>query len=311
LDDPGCDDEDATTPEARAACEAAAAAAASGGKTFMAAAAAGPDFATCTRGFTAAGSQPRSLAIILAKWPRNYYKSEADCCAEQGNAPGCGCKLGSGFTWENLPPPSAYSRLLTDECDDGPSINRAFFDASGGRVTFHSKLRVPVPAGRRAAATATTGGSDDNATDSTTAATGAPTPTTTLSEAAASSSTTAAATAAATEPVSTPTSYQDPLGVDVYGWALLKEGMRTGPGDNTGECRDWCGDAMAQLGVNPGDYDHIVCNPLYASRAICDTCSGDGCSGTCPASTGITTVRWFFFCVCLFVCWVGWLVCST
>lgn len=54
---------------------------------------------------------------------RNYYKSKEECCQEQGNAPGCDCKW-NGFTYDNLPPPSAYSRMFTDECDGKPSINR-------------------------------------------------------------------------------------------------------------------------------------------------------------------------------------------
>lgn len=56
-----------------------------------------------------------------------------------------------------------------------------------------------------------------------------------------------------------------------------------------GACRDWCGEAMAQLGVNASDYNHVICAPLYSSSAICDTCKGDGCANTCPAETGIAT----------------------
>eukprot|EP00878_Enallax_costatus_P019972 GHUV01021089.1.p1 GENE.GHUV01021089.1~~GHUV01021089.1.p1 ORF type:complete len:318 (+),score=9.33 GHUV01021089.1:456-1409(+) len=89
--------------------------------------------------------------------------------------------------------------------------------------------------------------------------------------------------AATGQPIETATSYLDPDGVDVYGWATLN-GMR-GEG---GYCNDWCGDAMKQLGVNDKDYNHIMCLQLLASKALCDVCSSD-CIGTCPASTGIAT----------------------
>lgn len=68
-------------------------------------------------------STPRSLAIILLKWDRKYYKTKEECCQEQGNPPNCDCNW-SGYTWDNLPPPKAYSRYFTDECDLGPSMNR-------------------------------------------------------------------------------------------------------------------------------------------------------------------------------------------
>lgn len=72
------------------------------------------------------GSTPRSVAVVLIKWSRNYYKSREECCREQGNpymANGCDCQW-NGYTWDNLPPPSAYSRVFTDECDGKPSLNR-------------------------------------------------------------------------------------------------------------------------------------------------------------------------------------------
>jgi hypothetical protein len=72
------------------------------------------------------GTQPRSVAVILLRWRREYYKSKEECCKEQDNIPGCDCSWGgvSAYTWENMPPPKAYSRLFTDECDKGPSLNR-------------------------------------------------------------------------------------------------------------------------------------------------------------------------------------------
>lgn len=69
------------------------------------------------------GSQPRSAAVILLKWRREYYKSREQCCQEQGNKPGCDCEW-AGRTWDNLQPPKTWSRIFTDECDKGPSLNR-------------------------------------------------------------------------------------------------------------------------------------------------------------------------------------------
>jgi hypothetical protein len=69
------------------------------------------------------GTQPRSVAVILLKWRREYYKSKEECCKEQGNIPGCDCGWGT-YTYDNLPSPKSYSRLFTDECDKGPSLNR-------------------------------------------------------------------------------------------------------------------------------------------------------------------------------------------
>jgi hypothetical protein len=56
---------------------------------------------------------------------RTHYKSKEECCKEAaGNATAdCDCKW-DGYTWDNLPPPSAYSRMFTDECDGKPSVNR-------------------------------------------------------------------------------------------------------------------------------------------------------------------------------------------
>eukprot|EP00882_Tetradesmus_deserticola_P028234 GHRQ01031441.1.p1 GENE.GHRQ01031441.1~~GHRQ01031441.1.p1 ORF type:complete len:150 (-),score=37.60 GHRQ01031441.1:48-497(-) len=69
------------------------------------------------------GSQPRSVAVVLLKWRREYYESRESCCQKQGNTPGCDC-MWDGRTWDNLLPPKAWSRIFTDECDKGPSINR-------------------------------------------------------------------------------------------------------------------------------------------------------------------------------------------
>jgi hypothetical protein len=93
---------------------------------------------------------------------------------------------------------------------------------TGGRITFHSKLRVPVPSGRslsggtgsRAAAT------DSNSTDSANEAS-PPSPEPSPEP-----------YVVPTEPVVTPTSYLDPNGVDVYGWATL-DAMR----DENGHCK--------------------------------------------------------------------------
>jgi len=54
-------------------------------------------------------------------------------------------------------------------------------------------------------------------------------------------------------------------------------------------CRDWCGDAIKMMNVTASDYNHVICYALYSSKAICDTCSGDGCAGTCPAASNIQT----------------------
>lgn len=55
-------------------------------------------------------------------------------------------------------------------------------------------------------------------------------------------------------------------------------------------CRDWCSEAIKQLGVNDTDYNHIVCLQHLGSPALCDTCKDGACLGTCPADSGITTV---------------------
>lgn len=55
--------------------------------------------------------------------------------------------------------------------------------------------------------------------------------------------------------------------------------------------RDWCGEAITQLGVKSNDYNHVVCLQLLGnSKALCDTCKDGACTGTCPADTGLTTV---------------------
>jgi hypothetical protein len=41
------------------------------------------------------------------------------------------------------------------------------------------------------------------------------------------------------------------------------------------------------MNVTASDYNHVICYALYSSKAICDTCSGDGCAGTCPAASNI------------------------
>lgn len=208
------------------------------------------------------------LAPIHSRRSRAYYKTREECCA--GNdAPDCDCKWG-GRTWDNLPPPAAYSRMFTDECTSNgrPSVNRAFYDFSGGMVTFHSRLIVPEPASQatetaaRAALTA-----------------GAPPP-----------QPAAAATMGSLQPMVTDKSYLDPQGVDVYGWATL-DAMR----DASGTCLDFCSEAAAQLGVDKAAYNHIVCMPLYTNgKGVCQKCSpgnpGEPCVGTCPASVAAAGV---------------------
>lgn len=106
---------------------------------------------------------------------------------------------------------------------------QAYYDMSGGRVTFHSKLRVPVPSGY----SLLRGGSAAAATqsDGTVSAAGAPLDPGSLPPS-------LPAYVVPSEPVETATSYLDPDGVDVYGWATL-DAMR----DEAGSCRCvrvWC-----------------------------------------------------------------------
>eukprot|EP00882_Tetradesmus_deserticola_P002419 GHRQ01002579.1.p1 GENE.GHRQ01002579.1~~GHRQ01002579.1.p1 ORF type:complete len:766 (+),score=185.71 GHRQ01002579.1:147-2300(+) len=233
------------------------------------------DLRDCSKKFTRVGSQPRSVAVVLLKWRREYYESRESCCQKQGNTPGCDC-MWDGRTWDNLLPPKAWSRIFTDECDKGPSINRAYYDMTGGRVTFHSKLRVPVPSGYSllgSAAAAPVPQDDRNVSAEGATPDPQPPPPPSPPDYVVSS-----------EPVETATSYLNPDGVDVYGWATL-DAMR----DEAGNCRDWCGDAVRQLGVNGSDYNHIVCMQQLGSPAICDTCKEGACINTCPADTGITT----------------------
>lgn len=215
----------------------------------------------CTQGFTKMGSAPRSLAVVLLKWARQYYKTKEECCKESGNTgPDCDCKW-NGYTYDNLPPPSAYSRMFTDECDGKPSINRAYYDMSGGMVTFHGKARVPTPATVMAELSKRNGQFVRQE------------PLLPLN---------------ALPATVTDSSYQDPDGVDVYGWAVLPS-MREG-GD--GSCMDWCGEAIKQMGVNSSEYNHVMCLALYSqSLTICDACDSTktACAGTCPASSGIST----------------------
>lgn len=62
--------------------------------------------------------------------------------------------------------------------------------------------------------------------------------------------------------------------------------------------RDWCGEAIKQMAVNSSEYNHVMCMALYSqSSAICNSCdaSKTACAGTCPASSGISTVCGFRF----------------
>lgn len=52
--------------------------------------------------------------------------------------------------------------------------------------------------------------------------------------------------------------------------------------------------------VNASEYNHVMCMALYQNQvAICDSCdsSKGPCVGTCPASTGITTVSTTLCCL--------------
>jgi hypothetical protein len=102
--------------------------------------------------------------------------------------------------------------MFTDECDGKPSINRAYYDNSGGSVSFHSKLRVPTPA-TLASEVAVRNGSAAAAAAAATAATAGPLP----------------ASAGGLQPQLTEKSFLDPEGVDVFGWATL-DTMREGDG---------------------------------------------------------------------------------
>lgn len=57
--------------------------------------------------------------------------------------------------------------------------------------------------------------------------------------------------------------------------------------------RDWCGEAIAAVGINSSDYNHVMCMALYSqSNTICDACDAtkSSCAGTCPANGGITAI---------------------
>jgi hypothetical protein len=97
------------------------------------------------------GTQPRSVAVVLLKWRREYYKSKEQCCQEQNNVEGCDCKWGSR-TWDNLPPPKTYSRLFTDECDKGPSLNRVSAGAASAAALLLLHVCSPQGVGTAAAA---------------------------------------------------------------------------------------------------------------------------------------------------------------
>jgi hypothetical protein len=95
-------------------------------RAFMSAADGGAavDMPACARAFTAVGTQPRALAVILLKWRREYYPPKSECCPGAAAAdPACDCTWG-GYKYDELPPAAAYTRMFTDECDGFESMNR-------------------------------------------------------------------------------------------------------------------------------------------------------------------------------------------
>ena len=101
----------------------------SSSKAAAAAAAPGPH--ACASAFTAAGSRPRSLAVILIKWRREYYPPRGACCPGAAAAdPSCDCTWG-GHKYDALPGAEAYERAFSDECDGFSSINRVRGRAGG------------------------------------------------------------------------------------------------------------------------------------------------------------------------------------
>jgi hypothetical protein len=94
---------------------------------------------------------------------------------------------------------------------------------TGGRITFHSKLRVPIPSGfslsgsRKSVVTVSYNNGTAYVGES-------PSP-----EPEPSPSPSPEPYVIPTDPIETPNSYLDPKGVDVYGWATL-DAMRTEEG---------------------------------------------------------------------------------
>jgi len=87
------------------------------------------------------------------------------------------------------------------------AVLQGYYDMSGGRVTFHSKLTVPVPRGAARTAAAAAGITQPQlVTD--------PVPNTAVE---------AAAARQPTGPVSLEKGYLDPDGVDVYGVSCVAE----------------------------------------------------------------------------------------
>jgi len=100
------------------------------------------DYNNCTTNFTLKGTKARPFAMLLIRWTREYYPRKEDCCSHiDPSEPAyadCDCEWG-GARYEHIPekyPPSAFERTFTDECDGKASINRAFYDMSGGQITF-------------------------------------------------------------------------------------------------------------------------------------------------------------------------------
>jgi hypothetical protein len=117
--------------------------------------------------------------------------------------------------------------VLTSCCNTVYVLLQAYFDMTGGRITFHSKLRVPVPSGfslsgdsRRSVVTVSYNNGSAYEGES-------PSPSPEPSP-----SPSPEPYVVPTDPIETPNSYRDPKGVDVYGWATL-DAMR----NEQGQCK--------------------------------------------------------------------------
>lgn len=112
---------------------------------------------------------------------------------------------------------------------------QAYYDLSGGKITFHSKLRVPVPSGYSLSPTpepTVIVQNQPGGDGSSPAPDGSTTPVPDPPQPPPEPSPSPPPYTVPTDPVSTPTSYLDPNGIDVYGYATL-DGMR----NDNGDCR--------------------------------------------------------------------------
>lgn len=119
------------------------------------------------------------------------------------------------------PPVISHTHLFA-RCSDSVLL-QAYFDMTGGRITFHSKLRVPVPSGfslagsgRSVVTVSYNNGTAYEGEQPTPSPEPGPSPST-------------EPYVVPADPIETPNSYQDPNGVDIYGWATL-DAMRTEEG---------------------------------------------------------------------------------